>query len=82
MNSLCDAGQVTNSDPRKIFLISNIVFCSEMSQKSAIAVSNFKEVNVSLIGYPLHLEISEVDFDDIAFGNFDSFPLVKIVQVF
>ena len=52
-----------------------------MSQKSAIAVSNFKEVNVGPIRYPLHLEISEVDFDDIAFGNFDSFPLVKIVRV-
>ena len=55
------------------------VFCSEMSQHCAIPINYFKVVNV--MGGPLHFKISEVDVDDIAIGNFDSFPLMKIVGV-
>ena len=54
------------------------VICSEMAQQCAIAICNFNVVN--LIG-TLQLEICEVDVDDIAFGNFDGFPLVQIVAV-
>ena len=52
--------------------------CSEVSQQCAIAISYFDVVN--LIG-TLQLKFCEVDVDDIAFGNFDGFPLVQIVAV-
>ena len=54
------------------------VICSEMFQQRAIAICYFNVVN--LIG-TLQLKICEVDVDDIAFGNFDGFPLMKIVGV-
>ena len=49
-----------------------------MFQQRAIAICYFNVVN--LIG-TLQLKICEVDVDDIAFGNFDGFPLVQIVAV-
>ena len=50
-----------------------------MSQHCAIPINYFKVVNV--MGGPLHFKISEVDVDDIAIGNFDSFSLMNIVGV-
>ena len=81
MNGVCDAGQVRNSDPSvspSKFQSVRIVSCSEMSQRCAIAISYVNIVD--LIG-TLQLEICEVDVDDVAFGNFDGFPLMKIVGV-
>ena len=52
-------------------------FSPETSQQGAIAISYFNVVD----RLTLQLEICEVDVEDIAFGNFDGFPLVQIVAV-
>ena len=81
MNGLCVAGEVRDSFPpvsSTKFQSVRKVICSEMFQQRAIAICYFNVVN--LIG-TLQLKICEVDVDDIAFGNFDGFPLVQIVAV-
>ena len=49
-----------------------------MSQQCAITISNF---NIVYFIRLLQLKICEVDVDDVAFGNVDGFPLVKVVGV-
>ena len=49
-----------------------------MSQQGSIPVRYFKVVDFIRT---LQIEICEVDVDDIAFGNFDGFPLVQIIGV-
>ena len=49
-----------------------------MSQQGAVTIRYFKVVDLIRL---LQLEISEVDVDDIAFGNFDSLPFVNTVWV-
>ena len=69
MDGFCVAGYITN------WIV--IQDKSEVSQQCAIAISYFNVVNCA----SLQLEIREVDVDDIAFGNLDGFPLVKVVGV-
>ena len=81
MDGLCDAGKVINLDslPTSSFFTDVHIVCrSEASQQGTIPIGYFKVVNLIRT---LQLEISEVDVDDIAFGNFDGLPLVKIVGV-
>ena len=54
------------------------MFGSKVSQHCAIGLSYFQVVNGIT---PLNVKICDVDVDDIAFGNFDSFPLMEIVGV-
>ena len=88
MNGLCDAGNVGNFYPLSLspsfpfhqvqFQIVRIVLCSKMSQQCAITISNFNIVHFIRL---LQLKICEVDVDDVAFGNLDGLPLVKVVGV-
>ena len=84
MNGLCDAGYVGNFHPLFLLFplsksqIVRIVSCSKMSQQCAITIRYFNIVHFIRF---LQLKICEVDFDDIAFGNFYGFPLVKTVGV-
>ena len=80
MDSLCDAGEVRNLDslPTSSFTVVHIVRRSKMSQQGAFTIRYFKVVDLIRL---LQLVICEVDVDDIAFGNFDGFPLMKIVGV-
>ena len=79
----CDTCDVRNSVPvpSGFFVATAFVhvveLSSETSQQGAIAISYFNEVNL----FSPQLEIGEVDVDDIAFGNFDGFPLMKVVEV-
>ena len=66
MDSLCDTGYIMNW-----------IVIREKSQQCAIAIGYFNVVNTA----SLQLKIREVDVDDIAFGNFDGFPLVQVVAV-
>ena len=80
MDGLCDAGQVGNLDPLPTtpFTVVHIVRRSKMSQLGAIPICYFKVVDLIRT---LQLVIGEVDVDNIAFGDFDGFPLVKIIWV-
>ena len=52
--------------------------CSKVSQQGSIPIGYFKVVDLIRT---LQLVVSEVDVDDIAFGDLDGFPLVKIIRV-
>ena len=79
MYDLCGAGQVLDSlhSPTSCPVVDSVIG-SKKSQQGAVAIGYLKVVDLI---FTLHLKISEVDVDDTALGNFDGFPLVKIVGV-
>ena len=81
MDGLSDTGYVMNSDPCPMSFFATpgtivsfvqVVVCSKPSQGCAITISYLDVVDMVRT---LQLKICEVDVNDIAFGNFNCFPL-------
>ena len=76
MNRVRDTGYVGDFD---WWLWSTFwVLGSKTAQEGTIPIRNFDVVNVIIA---FQLKVCEMDIDDMSLGNFDRFPLMKIVGV-